>query len=145
MRRPWASEPAPRKGGLWLAVLGVVVLAVLTWALNQGGFSGGGRDGDSDPANLPVVALASLPPEAQDTVALIDAGGPFPYDRDGVVFENREHLLPGEPTGYYHEYTVPTPGAADRGARRIITGDAGELYWTGDHYRTFARIVRIQR
>ena len=142
MRRPWASEPAPRKGGLWLAVLGVVVLAVLTWALNQGGFSGGGRNGDSDPANLPVVALASLPPEAQDTVALIDAGGPFPYDRDGVVFENREHLLPGEPTGYYHEYTVPTPGSSDRGARRIITGSAREMYWTDDHYQSFERIER---
>ena len=141
MRRPWASEPAPRKGGLWLAVLGVVVLAVLTWALNQGGFSGGGRDGDSDPANLPVVALASLPPEAQDTVALIDAGGPFPYDRDGVVFENREHLLPGEPTGYYHEYTVTTPGSTDRGARRIITGSGSEMYWTDDHYQSFERIV----
>lgn len=142
MRRPWASEPTPRKGGLWLAVLGVVVLAVLTWALNQGGFSGGGRDGDTDPANLPVVALASLPPEARDTVALIDAGGPFPYDRDGVVFENREHLLPGEPTGYYHEYTVPTPGSSDRGARRIITGSAREMYWTDDHYQSFERIAR---
>ena len=142
MRRPWASEPAPRKGGLWLAVLGVVVLAVLTWALNQGGFSGGGRDGDTDTVTLPVVALASLPAEAQDTVALIDAGGPFPYDRDGIVFENREHLLPSEPTGYYHEYTVPTPGSSDRGARRIITGSAREMYWTDDHYQSFERIAR---
>ena len=142
MRRPWASEPTPRKGRLWLAVLGVVVLAVLTWALNQGGFSGGGRDGDTDPATLPVVALASLPAEAQDTVALIDAGGPFPYDRDGVVFENRERLLPSEPTGYYHEYTVPTPGSSDRGARRIITGSAREMYWTDDHYQSFERIAR---
>jgi ribonuclease T1 len=142
VRRPWASEPTPRRGGLWLAVLGVVVLALLTWALNQGGFSGGGRDGDTDAATLPVVALASLPAEAQDTVALIDAGGPFPYDRDGVVFENREHLLPSEPTGYYHEYTVPTPGSSDRGARRIITGSAREMYWTDDHYQSFERIAR---
>jgi ribonuclease T1 len=123
-------------------VLGVVVLAVLTWALNQGGFSGGGRDGDTDTVTLPVVALASLPAEAQDTVALIDAGGPFPYDRDGIVFENREHLLPSEPTGYYHEYTVPTPGSSDRGARRIITGSAREMYWTDDHYQSFERIAR---
>jgi ribonuclease T1 len=86
--------------------------------------------------------LASLPAEAQDTVALIDAGGPFPSDRDGIVFENREHLLPSEPTGYYHEYTVPTPGSPDRGARRIITGSAGELYYTDDHYRSFERISR---
>jgi len=123
-------------------MLGVIVLALLTWALNQGGFSGGGRDGDTDPANLPVVALASLPAEAQDTVALIDAGGPFPYDRDGIVFENRERQLPSEPTGYYHEYTVPTPGSSDRGARRIITGRASEMYWTDDHYQSFERIAR---
>jgi ribonuclease T1 len=75
-------------------------------------------------------------------VALVDQGGPFPYDRDGVVFENREGLLPGQRSGYYHEYTVPTPGETDRGARRIITGSAGELYWTDDHYRSFERIQR---
>ncbi len=142
MRRPWASEPTPKKGRLWLAMLGVIVLAVITWGLNQGGFSGGGRDGDTDPGNLPVVALTSLPAEAQDTVALIDAGGPFPYDRDGAVFDNRERLLPIEPTGYYHEYTVPTPGSGDRGARRIITGSATEMYWTEDHYQSFERIER---
>jgi ribonuclease T1 len=142
VRRPWASEPTPAKGRLWLAVLGVVVLAVVTWGLNQGGFSGGGRDGDTDPGTLPGVALTSLPAEAQDTVALIDAGGPFPYERDGSVFENRERLLPLAPSGYYHEYTVPTPGSSDRGARRIITGSATEMYWTDDHYRSFERILR---
>ena len=142
MRRPWASEPAPTKGRLWLAMLGVILLAVFTWGLNQGGFSGGGRSGDTDPGNLPAVALSSLPAEARDTVVLIDAGGPFPYDRDGTVFENRERLLPSEPTGYYHEYTVPTPGASDRGARRIITGSASEMYWTDDHYQSFERIAR---
>ena len=141
MRRPWASEPAPAKGRLWLALLGVLALALLTWALNQGGFSGGGRDGDADLATLPSVALGSLPAEARHTVALIDAGGPFPYERDGVVFENREGLLPDEPRGYYHEYTVATPGSADRGARRIITGSSSEMYWTSDHYRSFERIV----
>jgi ribonuclease T1 len=88
------------------------------------------------------VALSQLPPEAATTVALIARGGPFSYDRDGVVFENREGLLPAEPSGYYHEYTVPTPGASDRGARRIIEGAAGQLYWTDDHYRTFQRIER---
>jgi ribonuclease T1 len=141
VRRPWASEPTPAKGRLWLALLGVLALAVLTWALNQGGFSGGGRDGDADPGALPAVALSALPEEARHTVTLIEAGGPFPYDRDGDVFENRERLLPREPTGYYHEYTVPTPGAGDRGARRIITGGGSEMYWTEDHYRTFERIV----
>jgi ribonuclease T1 len=116
-------------------------VAVLTWALNQGGgFSGGGREGDADPTGLPRVALADLPPEAADTVELIRSDGPFPYDRDGIVFENREGLLPHEGSGYYHEYTVPTPGAGDRGARRIIEGSGGELYWTDDHYRSFERI-----
>ena len=140
MRRPWASEPTPARGRLWIGLVAVLALALLTWALNQGGFSGGGRDGDADPRELPRVALAQLPPEATHTVDLIRSGGPFPYDRDGVVFENREGLLPGESSGYYHEYTVPTPGAGDRGARRIIEGSGGELYWTDDHYRTFERI-----
>lgn len=125
---------------MWIGLVAVLVLAILTWALNRGGFSGGGRDGDADPTDLPRVSLAQLPAEVADTVALIEAGGPFPYDRDGVVFENREGLLPAEPSGYYHEYTVPTPGAGDRGARRIIEGSGEELYWTDDHYRTFERI-----
>jgi ribonuclease T1 len=120
----------------------VLLLAVVTAVLNSGGFSGGGRDGDADPGSMATVRLASLPAEAVDTVALIEQGGPFPYDRDGVVFENREGLLPDHESGYYHEYTVPTPGSADRGARRIITGHAGELYWTDDHYQSFRRILR---
>ncbi len=142
MRRPWASEPTPARGRLWLGLVAVLALAVLTWALNQGGFSGGGRDGDADPTALPTVSLTELPPEAAATLTMIDSGGPFRYDRDGVVFGNRERLLPGERSGYYHEYTVPTPGRDDRGARRIIEGSAGELYWTDDHYRSFARIER---
>jgi len=131
----------PPRGRLWLGLVAVLALAVLTWAVNQGGgFSGGGREGDADPTDLPRVALTDLPPEAAQTVDLIRAGGPFPYERDGVVFENREGLLPDESSGYYHEYTVPTPGASDRGARRIIVGSGGELYWTDDHYRSFERI-----
>ncbi len=142
MRRPWATEPTPQRGRLSLALLAVLVLAVLTWALNEGGFSGGGRSGDADPGTIATVPLSSLPTEARTTLDLIDRGGPFPYDRDGVVFENREGLLPQEDYGYYHEYTVPTPGSSDRGARRIIVGTAGELYWTDDHYRSFERIQR---
>ncbi|HEY2880219.1 ribonuclease domain-containing protein [Nocardioides sp.] len=130
----------PARGRLWIGLVAVLALAILTWALNQGGFSGGSRDGNADPTVLPRVSLAHLPTEAAVTVALIEAGGPFPYDRDGIVFENREGLLPAESSGYYHEYTVPTPGASDRGARRIIEGSGGELYWTDDHYRTFERI-----
>ena len=86
------------------------------------------------------VAVGDLPPEARDTLRLVAAGGPFPYKRDGVVFGNREHRLPEKPRGYYREYTVPTPGARDRGARRIIAGGSREYYYTDDHYRTFRRI-----
>jgi len=87
-----------------------------------------------------TVALSSLPSQASDTVHLIEAGGPFAYPQDGVVFNNAERRLPDEPRGYYHEYTVPTPGSADRGARRIITGKNGEFYYTPDHYETFRRV-----
>ena len=98
----------------------------------------------TDPeSGLPVVKLSDLPPEAAETLDLIDAGGPFPEpDRDGSTFENREDLLPDHPLGYYKEYTVPTPGRDDRGARRIVAGEGGELYYTGDHYRSFSRIAR---
>src|SRR5512146_2478976 len=76
------------------------------------------------------IFVADLPPEARHTLRLIDAGGPFPYKRDGVVFGNREHLLPNKPRGYYHEYTVPTPGARNRGARRIVAGREHDRYYS---------------
>lgn len=91
---------------------------------------------------LPTVTLAQLPPEARQTIQLIDRGGPFPYDKDGSTFGNRERLLPEQPQGYYREYTVVTPGSPDRGARRIVAGQGGELYYTDDHYDSFKRIVR---
>ena len=93
-------------------------------------------------SGLPTVRLADLPPEAAATVTLIAAGGPFPYRQDGAVFENREGILPDRPSGSYHEYTVPTPGSSDRGARRIVTGADGEMYWTADHYDSFSWIAR---
>lgn len=84
---------------------------------------------------------AFLPPEARQTLRLIVDGGPFPYRQDGVVFGNREGRLPEQPRGYYHEYTVNTPGASNRGTRRIITGGTPPLvyYYTDDHYETFRR------
>ncbi|WP_239459844.1 ribonuclease [Nocardioides daejeonensis] len=91
-------------------------------------------------SGLRWVSVAELPPEAEETLELIDAGGPFPYDRDGVTFGNYEGILPREARGYYREYTVPTPGSRDRGARRIVTGADDEYYWTGDHYASFERI-----
>lgn len=102
----------------------------------------GGTGGTDPESGLPLVRLVDLPPEAARTLELIDAGGPFPEERDGVTFENREDLLPDRPMGYYREYTVPTPGSDDRGARRIIAGDGGELFYTGDHYSSFSRIAR---
>jgi len=89
---------------------------------------------------LPEVALRDLPPEARQTLLLIRQNGPFPYRKDGSTFGNYEKRLPLERRGYYREYTVPTPGARNRGARRIVTGRSGEAYYTGDHYQTFRRI-----
>ena len=87
------------------------------------------------------IRLSELPPDAQSTVSLIKKGGPYPYERDGVVFGNREKLLPARERGWYREYTVRTPGERTRGARRIVAGRDGTLYYTDDHYRTFRRIL----
>jgi len=111
-------------------------------------------------SNEPSIADAALPQEARATLALIRHGGPFPYPKDGIVFGNREHLLPPMPYGYYHEYTVPPPEvgelapgeeralqrdrARDRGIRRIVCGGRpAEMtcYYTADHYTSFQRIV----
>jgi len=101
------------------------------------------RSASRDEDGVAYVDLADLPPEAAETVALIDAGGPFPYPgKDGSTFGNFEGVLPDRPRGYYAEYTVDTPGLSHRGARRIIAGDGGELYWTEDHYESFERIRR---
>jgi ribonuclease T1 len=92
------------------------------------------------PAAVNEIAYAALPPEAQQTLQLIRKGGPYPYQRDGVAFGNYERLLPQRNRGYYREYTVATPGAKNRAARRIIVGQIGEYYYTDDHYRSFRRI-----
>jgi ribonuclease T1 len=121
----------------WIGLLVAVVAAVLVYAQSTG---------VTPPDDLPRVEASALPQEAQHTLELIDAGGPFPYDQDGVVFHNYEGVLPSRPDGYYHEYTVETPGSDDRGARRIITGSPAqqpvEYYWTDDHYQSFERILR---
>ena len=93
-----------------------------------------------------TVALAQLPAQAQTTYSLVLSGGPFPHPKDGTVFGNRERALPSEARGFYHEYTVDTPGARDRGARRIVCGGAQRTnpvacYYTADHYATFQRIA----
>ncbi|MDJ0461231.1 ribonuclease domain-containing protein [Streptomyces sp. H27-C3] len=89
------------------------------------------------PAAVGEICYSALPAQAHDTLDLIEAGGPYPYDQDGTVFQNREGILPSQ-AGYYHEYTVITPGSSNRGARRIVTGDtAREDYYTADHYESF--------
>lgn len=109
-----------------------LLAAILVFACAQQGFAFS-RPGE--------IRVSELPPEARHTLALIRKGGPFPYERDGMTFGNREGLLPKKTRGYYREYTVKTPGSRDRGARRIVAGDdARELYYTDDHYRSFRRV-----
>lgn len=98
---------------------------------------------------IPTVKLSELPKEAEDTVKLIEKGGPFPYpNHDGGIFDNRvpfgkkESLLPENSQGYYHEYTVETPGAVDRAKRRIVTGKNGEIYYTDDHFDSFKQVMK---
>ena len=115
----------------WLRLAIVLAVALVLWRCWP-------VQPDSSAARYP----AFLPPEAIATLTTIERGGPFAYDRDGSVFQNRERRLPQAAPGYYREYTVPTPGASDRGARRIVTGgDPPEVfYYTDDHYRSFRRI-----
>ncbi len=93
------------------------------------------RGGDTAPPEA-----KKLPVEAEQTLALIDEGGPFPSPRDGVTFQNREGLLPAKAADYYREYTVKTPGERSRGARRIVAGQGGERYYSDDHYQSFTRV-----
>lgn len=101
-----------------------------------------GPSSPTDPeTGLRWVAVRDLPAQARRTLTVIEAGGPFPYSKDGVAFGNREALLPAQTRGYYREYTVSTPGSSDRGARRIVTGDRDRVFfYTSDHYGSFRRI-----
>jgi ribonuclease T1 len=103
-------------------------------------FACGDSPAQRDPGAIPEVAASELPAQAREMIALIRKGGPYPYERDGIVFGNFEKLLPLKERGYYREYTVRTPGASGRGARRIVVGRGGELYYTDDHYQSFKRI-----
>ncbi|MGZ9259193.1 MAG: ribonuclease domain-containing protein [Candidatus Binatia bacterium] len=104
---------------------------------------GGGASCAREPSDRQAdqVGLDELPREAHKTLSLIKKDGPFPYNRDGATFGNFERRLPQKERGYYKEYTVPTPGARDRGARRIVAGRKGEFYFTDNHYQTFRRIL----
>ena len=95
----------------------------------------------ANPSSLPEIRESALPAEGRRVLGLIRAGGPFRYSQDDEVFGNFERVLPVRNRGYYREYTVPTPGEADRGARRIVAGEGGEKYYTSDHYATFKYIA----
>lgn len=121
------------------------VLCVLGVAFALSPLAGQARNSASTDGSITPIALAELPPAGRATYALIREGGPFPYDKDGSVFGNRERLLPAHRRGYYREYTVRTPGSRDRGARRIVCGGKPRApdacYYTGDHYASFREIV----
>jgi ribonuclease T1 len=90
------------------------------------------------PAAVGDICYSALPSQAHDTLDLIEQGGPYPFEQDGTVFQNREGILPDQSSGYYHEYTVITPGSDTRGARRIVTGEEYQQdYYTADHYASF--------
>ncbi|MBB0245903.1 ribonuclease N [Streptomyces alkaliphilus] len=131
-----------------------MLLALLTGCgpeTTSPGADGTGRDTverttgapDRAPSGMDTVKVTDLPPEAHRTIELIDAGGPFPYDKDGSRFGNHEKRLPiHSDRAHYREYTVDTPGLNHRGARRIVTGASGEMYYTDDHYETFRAVIR---
>jgi ribonuclease T1 len=132
--------PSPRQSvrklALAISVTGLVAVGSAAIARDSGAQSG-----------MPTVALSALPAEARHTEQLVRQGGPFPYAKDGSVFGNRERLLPTHARGYYREYTVKTPGAGNRGARRIVCGGSqptkpDACYYSSDHYASFARIVQ---
>ncbi|GIH04970.1 hypothetical protein Rhe02_30370 [Rhizocola hellebori] len=127
-----------------LALLVVAVLAVAGFCARKSTQDGVGPPaGAATPVSgLPTVMAGDLPKEVAATLVLIDKGGPFPYDKDGSTFANQERLLPQRERGYYKEYTVPTPGSRDRGARRLVVGSKGDVYYTADHYESFRQVLR---
>lgn len=127
-----------RKSGLKLVLTGLVLgVAISTLPLLA-------KEARLEPSGS-EVSLGDLPPQAQATYRLVLQGGPFPYAKDGVIFSNRERLLPSKTRGYYREYTVKTPWSADRGARRIVCGGLVSVpvacFYTADHYASFRKIV----
>jgi guanyl-specific ribonuclease Sa len=150
-----ANEPnwtVMRNGRQWMRsvlLLGVAIAAAAGWLSQESPRHAPLPDGPGVAAGSTQwsAGAEALPPEAHATLRLIAAGGPFPYDRDGSVFQNREGRLPSQPRGYYREYTVETPDSPDRGARRIVTGGEPptEFFYTDDHYRSFRRLEAATR
>lgn len=146
--RLWRSNATMSlKLSTWLASLSLALACVL--AASSGTPALAQRAPAEAAPGVSWIDIAEIPPEARETLALIKAGGPFPYDKDGTKFGNREKLLPQRPADYYSEYTVKTPGERTRGARRIVAGGdprtSGEYYYTDDHYKSFRRIREAPR
>jgi len=123
------------------AAVAAVVAALVAAGIVVPGLGGD----DPDPApEAPALEAVAIPEgeraEIDRVLATIDSGAPLPYEEDGGTFQNREGLLPDQPLGYYREYTVETPGSPDRGARRLVIGEGGEIYYTDDHYASFREI-----
>lgn len=135
--RPAGSAARFTLGSALALLCGLLLLALV----GQGGIGVGISADDYGDGQVHAISFFELPPEARQTLRLVQVGGPFPYSKDGAVFGNRERLLPRKPRGYYREFTVPTPGSHNRGPRRIIAGRDGEYYYTDDHYRRFKRIL----
>ncbi|QNT75254.1 ribonuclease domain-containing protein [Dehalogenimonas etheniformans] len=129
------STPRTRIISITLIVLLSGVISLVGCALVPSGSTNG-------ETSYRTIRYSDLPTEAKTTLHLIDIRGPFPFPQDGSVFNNFEMLLPKKGSGYYHEYTVITPGSSDRGPRRIVIGANGESYYTDDHYASFRLIVR---
>lgn len=139
---PFLRHAVARRAATKLVLALAAAAAVAVTALQPDRAQGPGPRAD---AAIGTVSLATLPPQAQRTKLLIAQGGPFPHDKDGTVFHNRERLLPLHARGYYREYTVTTPAAGDRGARRIVCGGSQPrapdvCYYSADHYASFRRI-----
>ena len=140
-----------RWGKAWWMVAGLVLVLSLAQARShhsqqpaQATTNESSQSATRDEVAGNQILVSQLPPEGLDTLQLIKRGGPFPYPRDGVVFSNFERILPKQTRGYYHEYTVKTPGVSHRGARRIVCGEVPECYYTADHYKSFQRIVEAR-
>lgn len=133
----------PKRTASWLGTAIIIVIAIFLgreWLQTelQSTVS------SSSPATMAADAIAGFAAEERNAIertwALIRSDGPFPYSKDGTEFRNREGRLPGKEAGYYREFTVETPGSPDRGARRLVTGRDGDVYYTRDHYQTFIRL-----
>lgn len=149
----WDALVVSMRTRLAAALIGLIAVSgcagtateVGTGAAGAGAGAAAAQYADLAPAepttDLRTMAVEQLPAEGIETLELIESGGPFPYDKDGSTFSNREGILPQQPKGFYAEYTVITPGEGDRGARRIVGGDDGSRFYTSDHYSSFREVV----